>query len=266
MQNQSSKNNEDHWRRVLFRSQVELVRSSIEAGSVSGLSCDVSSWDLTMCCLEIWLRNTSMTCRTMWGCAIWHLWVQQRSHKLLLADVKRLCPDDSYLCYCCKKRRFTSARSNLCDLCWTHKCQMAQPHIVRHVIDVLRSQISRQHITSLCHNVTWCDNLLSDASIEEQTNSACDWNKTRRQWSSLFLLLWFCITLHFGTLPQNASVFQNLARQCYTMRHQQSHICQILVKPLCSRSINIYFTSSQKWLLATELTGFHERICLLICI
>ena len=59
----------------------------------------------------------------------------------------------------------------------------SQPQIVWHVINVSCSQ-----------NVTF--DLLSDASIEERTNSTCDWNKTRRQWSSSLLHL-FCITLHF---------------------------------------------------------------------
>ena len=84
-------------------------------------------------------------------------------------------------------------------------------NIVSHYFVTMLCHIFGSHVTPATHYCVtllphYCDtsNLLSDASIEEEPyNSNCDWNKTRRQWSSSLSLLLHYLTfvlhhiLHF---------------------------------------------------------------------
>ena len=108
MQNQCSNKNEDHWRRVLFRSQVELVRSSIEA-SLSRLS-HVTFWQpvttcvtcviVTLCHMWHRLSHVTQVCH-MWhrfitcdtGC---HMW--DRLSHVLLSHTDVMCHLEIWLC------------------------------------------------------------------------------------------------------------------------------------------------------------------------
>ena len=105
---------------------------------------------------------------------------------------------------------------NLCHM-WQPVTYVSQCHMWQPV-----SHVSQNH------NVT-CDNLLSDASIEEQTNSTCDRNKTRRQWSSLLLLLhWFCITIAFWNCATKCIGF---AKHCNAMLYNAPSAIPLMSNP-----------------------------------